>query len=380
MLQGVRITLGLSSTQYWMKQIPITQGVATPEDATLIFSGSQGFLVLIAGLVLAFAFQLLLTNFFIALGISYLDSDNHSDADFDDQESGDLDDTIDRVGVTVGLRALGTASITLFIACFLAVKLCPVNDAVIGAILGLVIWAAYFSLLVWVSATTVGTAIGSVVNKATSGLQGIVGTATVALGAKTVSDQVVSTAEAAAATVRRELSIAVDTSSIRKAIDNYLKKLQLPEADRQEIQDEFEKLVADPEMKSIARNNHLSNIRRQTFVDLVNSRTEFSKQDVNQFLDQLEGGWQLLWGQQPQKASEDNRLLNYLQSAQPEELKSSQLTTKLEQLIEQTRKHQAKQQAEAAQKVAETAAWWLFGTAFAAAIASAFAGAISVRV
>ncbi len=57
-----------------------------------VFSGSQGFLVLIAGIVLAFAFQLLLANFFIALGISYPDSEEPAD------DSETLDDTIDKFG------------------------------------------------------------------------------------------------------------------------------------------------------------------------------------------------------------------------------------------------------------------------------------------
>ncbi|MBV8886807.1 MAG: hypothetical protein JO235_22825 [Chroococcidiopsidaceae cyanobacterium CP_BM_RX_35] len=375
MLRSVGITLGLDSSQYWIAQMTISHATIK-EDAALIFSGSQGFLVLIAGLVLAFAFQLLLTNFFIALGISY--SYNQSDADSDNQSSGTLDNTINQVGTIVGLRTLGTASITLFIACFLAVKLCPVNDAVVGAVLGLLIWAAYFSLLVWVSVATVGSVLGSVVNTATSGMQGILGTAAVAFGAKTVSEQVVSTAQAAATTVRRELSTSVDINSSHVAIDNYLKQLRLPEADIQEIQAEFEKLVAEPEMKSIASNNHLQNISRQTFVDLVSSRTDFPKEDINQAFDQFEVFWQQIWGKQQQKDT-SNGLINYLQSAQPEELKSSQLTTQLEQLIEQTRKHQAQQQAEATQKVASTAAWWLFGTATASAIASTLAGAISVK-
>ena len=369
MLQDVGTILGLCSTQFIF-----AQQVTTQENAAIIFSGSQGFLVLIAGLVLAFAFQLLLTNFFIALGISYSDSENR-----DDPSSGDLDYKINHVGTIVGLRALGTVSITLFIACFLAVKLCLASNGVLGAILGLVIWAAYFSLLVWVSVTTVGSVLGSVVNKATSGLQGIVGTATIALGARTVSDQVVSTAETAADTIRRELSSADDSISTRQAIDNYLKKLQLTEVERQEIQIQFEKLVADPEMKSIAKKNHLENIRRQTFVDIVSSRTDLSKQDLNWALNQFEGIWQQMWGQQPQKES-NGSLLTSIKTEQPEEQKTNQLSTKLERLIEQTRKQQAKRQAEATQKVAETAAWWLFGTAFFSAIASALAGSLSVRV
>ncbi len=335
-----------------------------------VFSGSQGFLVLIAGLVLAFAFQLLLANFFIALGISYSDSEAQAD------KSETLDDTIDKIGTIVGLRTLGTLSITLFSACFLAVKLSLVDDVVLGAIFGLTIWATYFTLLVWISLTTVGSVIGTVVNSATSGLQGIIGTAAIALGAKQVSDRVVSTAEAAATTVRRELSSAVDYNRSTEAIASYLKQLRLPEEDRTQLQAEFEKLIVEPEMQSIARDNHIQNIGRQTFVDLVSSRTDFSKNDVNQAMEQFETFWQQLWGQQATKPTPE--ILAVLQPTQSEE-KSIQLSQELEQLIEQTQGRQATEQAKATQKVAETAAWWLFGSAFTSAAAAAIAGIISVR-
>jgi len=336
-----------------------------------VFSGSQGFLVLIAGLVLAFAFQLLLANFFIALGISYSD-DKQSD------KSETLDDTINKIGTIVGLRTLGTFSITLFGACFLAVKLSLVNDPVLGAIFGLVIWATYFTLLVWISLTTVGSVIGTVVNSATSGLQGIIGTAAVALGAKQVSDRVVSTAEAAATTVRRELSTAVDYDRSREAIASYLKQLRISDEDRHQLQGEFEKLIVEPEMQSIARDRQIQNIGRQTFVDLVSNGTDFSKNDVNQAMEQFETFWQQIWGQHPPQKSAPETVLAVLQPAHSED-KSIQLSQELEQLIEQTRKQQAIIQAHAIQKVEETAAWWLFGSAFTSAAAAAIAGIISAK-
>lgn len=367
MLQWVGKTLEIVNRQYLMVQIAIES------DATsAVLSGSQGFLVLVVGIVLAFAFQLLLANFFIALGISY------SDTNQSDDRADSLDETIDKIGTIVGLRTLGTFSITLFGACFLAVKLSLGHEAILGAILGLAIWATYFTLLIWTSLSTVGSVVGTVVNSATSGLQGIIGTAAVALGAKQVSDRVVSTAEAAAATVRRELSSSVDYISSREAIANYLKQLRIPLEDRQELQTEFEKLITEPEMQSITRDNHIQNIGRQTFIDLVSSRTDFSKNDVNQAMEQFDTFWQQLWGQQQQKTAENGGVMTYLAPAQAEE-KSVQLSNELEQLIEQTRKQQAQEQAEAAQKVAETAAWWLFGSAFTSAVASAIAGFISIK-
>lgn len=135
MFQGIGITVELYSTQFWAAQIPVER-LTTPEAAVITFSGSQGFLVLIAGVLLSFAFQLLLSNFFIALGISYSDVENQSDADSD---SSDLDNKITKIGTVVGLRTLGTFSITLFSGCFLAVKLSLIHDVFLGAILGLVI-------------------------------------------------------------------------------------------------------------------------------------------------------------------------------------------------------------------------------------------------
>jgi hypothetical protein len=351
------------------------QGANILAVAASTFSGSQGFLALIAGVTLAFTFQFLLTTFFIALGISYSHAEPPPSST--DEKPDNLDSTINHVGMIVGLRTLGTVSITLFAACFLAVKLSQTNDALLGAILSLVVWAAYFFFLIWVSSTTVSSVIGSILTTATSGLQGIVGTAAIAIGAKTASDQVVATAEAAATAIRHELGSAADVRSSRQAIDNYLKNIQLPEAERQEIQTEFEKLVTEPKMQATVKDNHLRNIGRQTFVDLVSSGTQFSKQDVNRVVNQLESFWDQAWGQQqPQLLG--NGFLNSAMSTQAEEQESVKLSAELDQLIEETRKRHAQQQREAAEKVAETAAWWLFSTAFASAATSAIAGVIAV--
>jgi len=372
-MQGVELMLG-AVTQSLVTQVPVE--VTTSKNIALSFSGSQGFLVLIAGILLAIAFQLLIANFFIALGISYSDAEDESSSDQEDS----LDETITKVGTVVGLRTLGTISISLFTACFMATKLCLTHDPALGAILGILIWAAYFSLLLWLSLTTAGSIVGTVLNTATSGLQGIVGTAAVAIGAKNVTEQVASTAEAAATTVRRELSLAVDLESRRQAVADYLHKLRLPEIEHQELKSEFQRLVSDPEMQVIAQEHHLHNVGRNTLLDLVTSRTDFSKQDISQALGQFESFWQQVWGQPQQESKEkQNGLVGALSAAHPQQPQPAQLTPKLERLIEKTRKRQAQQQQEAQQQVAETAAWWLFGTAFTSAAASAIAGVVSVR-
>lgn len=329
----------------WMSQVPVTPEVTTPEEASLVFSGPQFFITLVSGLLLAFAIQLLLTNLSVAAGISYLgrssDDDDHDRKS--DSESGGVGSTIRKIGFGVGLWTLITVSIALFVACYLAVQLSLLESAGLGAIIGLVIWAAYFSLLVWVSSTTVGSLIGSIVNSATSGFQAIVGTATAALGAKMVNQQVVATAEAAASAVRRELGTGIDPISIRENIEDYIDRLRPAEVDFSGVRSEFERLLNTPEAKALVGSDRARDINRQTFIDLIGNRTDLSKREINRLAEELESVWRrTTQDQQPDRLTE---LLDQLRSAQPGQLQTDEISRKLDQLIEETRRsHQTPQE------------------------------------
>lgn len=332
-------TLSYDSLPFWIAQIPndgtVAPGntVATPAQAALLFSGPQFFVALIAGLVLAFAFQLLLTNLSVAAGISYLGQRTDTDRNDSDDDAGA---TINHIGTKVGIWTLVTVTLALFCASFLAVKLSLLSvNAGLGAILGLVIWGAYFSLLVWVSSSTVGSLIGSVINTATSGFQAILGTATAALGAKAVNAQVVATAEAAAAAVGRQLGSAIDPTTIRETLEDYLQTLRPPELDLQGIRQEFEKLLNTPELQTIAPNN-LRKIDRQTFVDLVSKSTNLSRRDMNRIVDSLEDTWHKVAKNSSQR-DVMGELLDYLQNAKAQELRSPEINSKLDELIAEMR-------------------------------------------
>jgi nucleoid DNA-binding protein len=335
MFQNMEMTLGLYKTLFWLAQVGVDRNIDSAEDAALVFSGPRLYFALIAGVVLAFAIQLVLTNLSVAFGITYLG--NKSDSDSDDNESGSLGGTIRKIGTAVGIWTLVTVTIALFIACLLAVQLSLIDSAGLGAIVGLVIWATYLSLLVWVSSTTVGSLIGSVVNTATSGFQAIMGTATAALGAKTVNDQVVRTAEAAASAVRRELGSGLDPTSIRDSVEDYLDMLRPPELDIQKIRGEFEKLLNDPQLKAIAGTQDLRNIDRQKFMDLVSSRTDLSRRDVNRIVDQLESVWRQVVDQQAPQQDRVGELLDYLKSVQPGQTRTDELNAKVDQLMAEMR-------------------------------------------
>ncbi|AUT03580.1 hypothetical protein CLI64_26015 [Nostoc sp. CENA543] len=341
--QSTDIITALYKPLWWVAQVPIDPNPSSvsPAQLSLLTSGPRFFVALLSGVILAFAFQLVLTNLSVAAGISYLGRPSDSGSD----SEGSFGGTIRKIGTAVGLWTLVSVTIALLIASFLSVKLSLlVFDPRLGAILGLVIWGAYFLLLVWVSSTTVGSLIGSVVNTATSGFQAIMGTATAALGAKAVNQQVVATAEAAASAVRRELGSAIDPISIRENIEDYIEKLRPPELDVTHIRREFENLLQDPQLRGIAASSDLRHIDRQKFVELVSSRTDLSKRDVNRIADSLYNVWQQVMGQQQPMQDSLSELVNYLKTLPTGQTKTDELNAKLDRLIAELRPGKGEEQ------------------------------------
>ncbi|MEH2266368.1 MFS transporter [Nostoc sp.] len=324
MFQGVLSMLGCNWLPFGLVPITLAQEALTPEEASVLFSGPKFLVALLAGVLMAFAFQLLLTNFSVAVGISSWEIGSDSD-----DESESLGKTIRKGQAKVGAWALITVSIALFIACFLAVKLSLIESAFLGAIIGVVIWSTYFSLVIWLGSSAVGSLVGSISNTVTSGFQALMGTATAGIGANAAKKQLVSTAEDITAAVRRELTSGFDPEGIKNTLQSSLGSLQLPKLDIKEIRTQFDQLLKDTDLQSVANSDLLKNIDRQTFVDLISSRTDFSKEDINGITDQFQGAWQQALNRQ----NPTEQVINLLKSATPEELNSEQLGERLQQLV-----------------------------------------------
>ncbi len=323
MLPYLDFSQGSNGQLFYLAQFNSELGGAIVEN----FSSPQFLVALISGLLMAIAFQLLLTNLSVALIASpgvVPESDGDSDG---------LMDTVRGIETKIGIGALVTMTISLAVACFLAVKLSLTTSVFVGAIVGVTIWSAYFSLIVLLGANAVGSLIGSIVNTASSGLQGMMGTATTALGANAAKNQVVSTAEEITAAVRRELTSGFDAGSIQKTLQSSLSNLQLPNLDVDKIGSQFEKLLKESDLKDIANSDLLGNINRQSFVDLVSNRTDFSKKDINQIADKLETTWKQLVGKEGGQKDVPSQLRELLKSATPEDLNSDELAGKVQQLV-----------------------------------------------
>ncbi|MDB9526054.1 MFS transporter [Oscillatoria sp. CS-180] len=315
-------------------------GIDTPEEAALIFSGPQFFIALLSGLVLAFGFQLLLTNLSVAAGISYVGHSSSSSSSSSKSSSGS---GIGKISVAVGIWTLITVSLALFFACWLAVKLSLYNSALLGAITGLVIWGTYFSLLFWVSSTTVGSLIGSVVRTATSSFNSLVGTATAAFGAKAASNQVYETAEAVAAAVRKEVVQGIDNTNLLDSVQDYVVTLRSPQLETESLEAEFERLIKTSNLSSTATPEILDQVDQAAFEKLVSRRTDLSREEARRVAKRLHRIWQRELsgssGRQPLA-----ELVEYVQSARPGDKIADRLSDRLDQFLDEYRKQGQSQQ------------------------------------
>jgi hypothetical protein len=327
MLQQIKMIQGLINIHPTLAQIPID---TTPSEATpIIFSSPQLLIALLAGVVMAIAFQLLFTNLSLAFIISPSGAAKLVAEDLEETES--LTDAARNLETKIGLWSMITVSLALFTACFLAVKLSLVSNMLLGATLGVVVWATFFSFLAWKGSSSAGSLLGSLLNTATSGVQGLFGTATSAIGANVARQQAVSTAEDITAAVRRELTSGLNPDKIQKTLQSSLNNLSVPNLDVSKLRTEFEKILQNADLKEILDSDLLHSINRQTLTDLVKKNTNLSGNDINQIAETLEGALKTL--RRPSATAIQQQVRSFIEGAMPETLQSGQLVQQLEHLI-----------------------------------------------
>ncbi|QOV21683.1 MFS transporter [Anabaenopsis elenkinii] len=297
-----------------------TSEILSSEQVSLLFSGPKLIVALLAGTLMALAFQFLLTNFSLAVGILSLGNDSAGD-----HESSTWGGTIRKIEKKVGFWGLISASIALSLACFLAVKLSLIESMLLGAIMGVVIWSIYFLLVVWLGSSTLGSLISSLINTTNAGLQAILSR----ISANAANKPAVSTTEEIIDTVRREFTSTVDVESINKTLQSYLKSLERPQLNLEDIRQQFERILGDVDLSSIGGGDLEEKINRQTLVDLISSQTNLSKKEINQIADKLEQTWKQVIARQ----SPTEQVINLIKSATPEELNSEELAERLQELV-----------------------------------------------
>ncbi|MBE9181411.1 MFS transporter [Oculatella sp. LEGE 06141] len=304
------------------------------ESALAFLYGPQFFIALIAGVVMAFAFQFLLTNFSVAVGLSGGTNPLETDVDGWGKK-------IRTIELRVGGWTVFIVNVALFIACFLAVKLTLINNAWLAAIVSIVIWSVYFLLLLWSGSQAVGSLVGSVTNAAGAGAQGITSTVATALSGTAVNSQVVNTVEASIEAVTQQLRSAIAPDQMRETVEDYLSNVQVPQLNLAGVGNQFVKLLQNADLESIAEGDLLNTVNRETLLNLVSSRTDLSQQEIEQITDQLEAAWKQVVGSRSQQNGQgapnqvQTALVETLASAMPENGQSvEQLRDRLQQLLQ----------------------------------------------
>ncbi len=147
-------------------------------------SGSLLFLAIVASLLLSIAFQLLLANLGLAVGLTLakpaLDlasaqpespSSTSQSRGSRAPESQSPDNGLAGLGAWAGLGLCLGLDMVLFASCFLTVRLSFLQAPVLGATLGLITWAAHLLLLFWVSTTAVGSTLEVLLGGTTAGIR-----------------------------------------------------------------------------------------------------------------------------------------------------------------------------------------------------------------
>ncbi len=129
------------------------------------------------GLVVALVFQLLLANFGVALGLTVLDwapggsGLSASQKSSDGESSSTTSSSEFSLPVThlLGFGVVASLSIVIFAAALLSAEFSQILDPRRGVIFGLIFWATYWLLFIWLSSSTAMSVADSVLGSAIAG-------------------------------------------------------------------------------------------------------------------------------------------------------------------------------------------------------------------
>ena len=224
----------------------------TTEEVWFAEGYGHFFIAIIAGILLAFAFQFLLSNLAVALGINMIGDvrEMSSDSGSYTTREDESDSTPTGVKITSGLGMfmLLTMTISAFFASLIAVKLSQTPDNTVGFTLGLVIWAGYLLLGLYMDTKIISGIAGSVFDAVKSTL----GAGSSAIGnmfSSNKKDQAKETARETVQAIQEEVMQEYDLSNVEEKLDEYVNKLQPQRMDVDNIHEQLAQLLNDVRIK-----------------------------------------------------------------------------------------------------------------------------------
>lgn len=253
------------------------------------------FICVVGGVLLAIGFQTLLTLLSVATGISAvgnLEKKGHHDKTYSEKNEEQYKKNHSaplgvKISSAMGIWTLVTVSISLFFASWLAVNLSLIDVNFIGVSLGLIIWAAFFTTMVYLEIKMVSSLLGGLLNTAFSVLRGGASTLSSTFGKSHSSEM----KEVAAYTVdhaRKELVHMMDNQHVDRKINKWVKALK---PDYKQFRKELETLISDIEIKE-EQTLGKHGVTKEMFLNVTGATPSLSKRDkkkMSKMFDKIKG-------------------------------------------------------------------------------------------
>jgi ElaB/YqjD/DUF883 family membrane-anchored ribosome-binding protein len=231
--------------------------------AAIVITG-PGFLVsLIVGIILALAFQLILSNLSVATGLNLLGpaaskkNQNSSKSENVNGRSKDsalqsIQEGTRKVSSVFGIWALATASLSLFFASLLAARISLAGSAAAGAILGLSIWGLFYIVSSVLGASAVSSAIGAFSNLVTASMRSSYN-AVSSMFKKSPAQEMADSAARITDSVRDELF--GSGAGFRRQLQSYIQQLKPSMVQPEQIAKGIMGMLNEEEIKTVTSNN-----------------------------------------------------------------------------------------------------------------------------
>lgn len=258
--------------------------------AAYLLEDTNFFICVVAGVLLAVGFQLLLTALSVAGGITAVGnvrekahkSDGNDrqrakgDNDYDDDDDDDGMNIGQKVSTGLGVWTLITTSIALFFASLLAVKLGLIGANFIGATLGLVIWAAFFMLITYLEVNMVTSLVGGLASTVKQGLSSASSVFSKS-DASVAKDVAQTRAKTEAREMRKQFEKLFTTHDVDKKVDDYVQQLKPQRIDINNLKKQIKDLITDLQVTEKADFDYPNSVKRLILEEA--DKSTLSKED-----------------------------------------------------------------------------------------------------
>ncbi len=259
---------------------------------------SNFFITIAAGVVLALAFQFILTTVSVAAGITAIgdvkknyvkskvrpgsndDSNGHV---FDQDSSPDMATGV-KITTAFGIWSLVTTSIALFGATALALNINMVETSATNTTTALVIWGLFFLILFYLETRIVGSLLGNLITAVTSGLKSSAG-AISSMFTASPDKKIENVLEHTIDKVRSEFDSGFNMDKVSDVLDNFLDRVESKIPDYDSLKNDLEDIAK----KSSGKNTSGKWMAiQQVLTKLISENSESSDPDKKSKAQQLQ--------------------------------------------------------------------------------------------